>query len=328
MRMSRLPGRSLALGLACALLALPAPAFASGGPTPKPTPVFTSGSHGRAPSFSLTVSPTRLELPAGHANGSYAFQVVNRGGKAVDVTVGKSNFTTLASGALSFSSQAPYAAATWVDVTPKHFVLPPMTGEAVTMTVAVPPRADLGDHHVSLSFLVPAGRTQGNIRINRGIATPVLIAVPGPTSNDTELTWMHAPRFVLRGPVTVSAGLRDTGTVHRDFRGKGRLQVLAPGSDGTFADFTVLRGATRDVSTTWTPPIACVCHVRLAIPAAKGTTSTTSATVVVLPLDLMAVAILAILAAVLVARFRRRRYEGRVQAAAAAMQQFSSSGDA
>ena len=184
--------------------------------------------------------------------------------------------------------------------------------QVVTVRVAVPPNPDLGDHQVALVFLVPADETDANIKVNRGIATPVFITVPGPTDSSVSISDLSAPGFALRGPVNIPAQLRSTGTVHRDFRGDAPLTVTSAGSTTPFPDFTVMRGATRDVSTRWDPPLLCVCNPTVTYLDAAGVPQTATATVVVFPADLFAGLVLLAVAIVFAIRWRRRRYEAAV----------------
>jgi hypothetical protein len=245
--------------------------------------------------------------------------VINAGRKPFTVTVQKADFTAGDDGALHFQPDAPYAAASWVQVTPTHFVVAPGATTDVTFRVSMPDRAEPGDHQLALIFKVPAGRNAANIRINRGIATPVFIAVPGPVSRSVEVSRLRAPGFALHGPLLFSTRVHDIGTVHRDFRGKGKLHVDVGGSRVSFPDFTVLRDSTREVTARWNPPLMCVCHATLSVPGSAGTQSTAAVRIIVFPLHLLAILLGGLLALLLLGWFVRRRYRAKVLAAAAAL---------
>jgi hypothetical protein len=259
--------------------------------------------------FSLLVSPTRLVVTPADIGRADRILVVNRGQDPVLVTVQKQNFSGGTDGTLAFQQNAPYAAADWIAVRPDRFELAPGATQAVTAAITMPAAPEPGDHQVAIVFLVPAGQNGANVRINRGIAMPVYITVPGPTDDSASVTDLRAPGFVMAGPVDIAAQVRDTGTVHRDFRGGSRLTVDIGGAEVAFPDFTVLRGSTRDVSTTWDPPLMCVCHPTVSIVDSGGVVRTASVRVVVFPLYQLVIVIVILVLLVLVTRrwYRRHR---------------------
>lgn len=277
--------------------------------------------------FSLTVSPTRLVVPPGDIGKPTEFLVVNRGQAAVPVTVQKRNFTGSPDGSLNYVDDAPYGAASWLTVSPESFVVEPGKAQVITATITVPPSPELGDHQVALVFLVEAGETEANIKVNRGVGVPMYITVPGPTDDSVALGGLVAPAFALGGPsianlggaVPVSTSLQNTGTVHRDFRDTEPLMIETAGAPASFPDFTVLRGSVRDVSTTWEPPFMCICNPTISVPSADGTLQQATARVVVFPLHWLALAIAAAVLVYFIIRWRRRQYENSVQRAAARM---------
>jgi hypothetical protein len=196
------------------------------------------------------------------------------------------------------------------------FELAPGATQIVTAAIAVPPRPEPGDHQVALVFLVPAGATGANVKINRGIAIPAYIAVPGPLDESASLSNLGATGFSIGGPVKVTVDVHGTGTVHRDFRGTTPLRVSAAGTAADFPDFTVMRGATRVISTTWNPPLACICHPSVSFTNADGTVQTRTLRVVVLPLPLIAATAGGLLVLVALVWFSRRRYRASVIKAA------------
>jgi hypothetical protein len=278
------------------------------------------------PGFSLLVSPTRLVIPAGTRAATQRFLVRNEGRSPFTVTVDKADFTTSENGALNFRRNAPYAAAAWAQVTPTRFRMAAGTSKQVTFHISPPADAEPGDHQFALIFKVPAGRSGANIKINRGIATPVFIAVPGPVDSSAEVMSLRAPGFAMRGPVFLTTKIRDLGTVHRDFRGKGRLRATVRGSvfgGGMvgFPDFTVLRDASREVTARWNPPLMCVCHVTVALPGPTGTAGPATVRIVVVPVHLLASSAGVLLTLVFLGWYARRRYRAKVRAAAIALGQ-------
>jgi hypothetical protein len=275
---------------------------------PVSDPPTNSTSYRPVPSrFSLTVSPTRVIATQDDLGAVPPILVVNRGHSAVPVTVQTRNFTGGSDGSLIFRKDASYSAAEWVAVGPTSFVVAPGASQTVTATVTVGPEPEPGDHQVAIVFLVPAGKSSANININRGIAIPVYVAVSGPTDDSASLSDLDAPGFVMTGDVEVTAKMHNTGTVHRDFRDTTRLHVDVAGATPAFPDFTVMRGATRDISTTWDPPLMCVCHPAVSIVSADGTVQTTTIRVIVFPLHLLGIAVGVLLALAAGFWLRRRR---------------------
>ncbi|GAB2863952.1 hypothetical protein GCM10027176_77320 [Actinoallomurus bryophytorum] len=188
----------------------------------------------------------------------------------------------------------------------------------MTFRVSMPAGAEPGDHQLALIFKVPAGRNAANIRINRGIATPVFITVPGPVSRSVEVSRVRAPGFALHGPILLSTTVHDSGTVHRDFRGKGKLHVDVGGDRVAFPDFTVLRDSTREITARWSPPLMCVCHATVSVPGSGGRTSA-AVRIIIFPLHLLAILLGGLLALLLLGWFARRRYRAKVLAAASVL---------
>jgi hypothetical protein len=253
---------------------------------------------------------------------------VNRGRAALTVTVQRRNFTGSPDGSLAFQPNAPYAASSWLTVSPSTFSVAPGRSQWVSLRITVPRQPEPGDHQVALVFLVPAAGTKANVRINRGVATPVYVTVPGPTDDSASPGDLRAPGFSTGGRVSLTATVRSTGNVHRDFRGKTPLRVHASGDPATFPDFTVVRGSTRDIRTTWQPPLMCVCHVGVTVANADGTTRTVSVRVIVFPVVQVLVILGALLALLLLVFLLRRRYNTSVGRAAAAMHHSDSGRDA
>ena len=293
-------------------------AQASGPPTPlASTPTSGTTYPKVASDFSLTVSPTRLVVGPADIARVQKFLVVNRGQLPVSVTVQKRNFTGGRDGALLFEEDAPYSASNWVAVNPTSFSVASGGTQVVNATITVPASPEPGDHQVALVFLVPAGRTTANIKINRGIGTPVYITVPGPIDDSASLRNLNAKGFAMRGPVKLTATMNNTGTVHRDFRGATPLKVTGAGIAAPFPDFTVMRGSTRDISTTWNPPLICICNPTVSFVNAAGTVQSYSVRVIVLPLPPMGILLGALLLGRLVVVLARRRYQANVLKAAA-----------
>jgi hypothetical protein len=276
--------------------------------TPTPSPSSSTSYNVKDSTFSLTISPTRLVLTPAESNQTQEISVINQGGTATQVDVQKRDFTGGTDGSLVFQPSSDYSASEWVTVEPASFLLAPGASQTVRATMTVPPNSDVGDHQVALVFLVPAGESSANVKINRGVATPVYVTVPGKTDDTVRLSNLAAPGFVSGGPVTVTATVTNTGNVHRDFRGDSALRITGTDS-ASFADFTVVRGSTRDITSTWTPPLFCFCNLSVSISNADGRTETQSLQVVVFPVVpalIVLGALLALIVAILLVRRKIR----------------------
>jgi hypothetical protein len=322
--------RSAALA-SCILIGLISGADGAGARTPDPSAPAPSNStsYSTLPTtFSLTVSPTRLVVGQSDIASQHRILVVNRGESPVPVTVQKRNFTGSPDGTLQFQAKAPYSASNWVDVRPANFMLAPGRSQWVTATITVPPRPEPGDHQVAFVFLVPAGQSSANVKINRGVATPVYITVPGSSNNAVTVSDLKAPGFSTSGRVTLTAKVHDTGNVHRDFRGTTPLKIGASGAAAVFPDFTVTRGSMRNITTTWQPPMMCICHVQVKIANADGTSHSVTVRVIVFPLPQVLAILGGALLLGLLVFLLRRRYRGNIRRAAIALNRAGSSGDA
>jgi hypothetical protein len=312
----------LSTSAACLLVLTSGPAAAAPTPTPSssspspspgqptspaPTPSQSTSYQQEDTDFALTVSPARLVVGQQDLDRTQQVTVVNRGRAALDLQVQLRNFAPKPDGSLAFEREAPYAAASWLTVSPQKFVLEPGTSRQVTTTVDVPSEPEPGDHHVALVFLVPNSEATGNVRINRGVAAPVYVSVPGPTDDTVQLRGLRGPRLVWEREAELSATLENTGNTHRDFRGPAALSLVDGAHSTRFSDFTVARGSVREVSSTWRAPLVCVCRPTLSFANASGAAQTASVTVVVLPWWLAAgVLAVALLALLLGLRARRR----------------------
>jgi hypothetical protein len=272
------------------------------------------------PAFSLTVSPTRLVVDPQHVGDVQTFQVSNGGRTPFDIEVQKRNFTANVDGTLEFQANAPYSASAWVDAEPSSFRLPPHSVMNVKVRITMPANPEPGDHQVALVFIVPSVATQSNIRINRGIGTPIYIRVPGTSIDSVQLDGLQAPRFSLSGPISFTTMVRDTGTVHRDFRGVDQLGVRVDGHNVPFPEFTVLRGTDRRITTQWrNPPLICFCKATVSITDADGVVHRVTASVTIFPVHLVAILLVVVAVLILVIRQARRRYRRQVLAAADAI---------
>ena len=266
--------------------------------------------------FSLSLTPPRLVVPAGLLDEPQPVQVANRGREPLDIEVGKRDFLQRPDGSLSFEENAPYSASNWVTATPDRFRLDPGTTAQVQVRFSPPAGPDAGDHQVVLVFLAPAPAGTANIRINRGVGLPIFLTVAGPVDDSVRLDRLSAPGFSAGGPVRLTATVSSTGTVHRDFRGPGVLGVKVAGRTVDFPDFTVTRGAVREVTTQWlNPPLFCLCRATLTVTAADGTAQVRSVRIVVVPVTLVLAVVAGVVLLVVAAFVVRRVFRAQVRRA-------------
>ena len=291
---------------------------ASGGPaTPASTP-SSSVSYRRDPgSFSLTVSPTRLAIGQRDIGATQQITLVNRGQASLAVTAQKRNFTVGSDGAIRYQDDAPYAASSWVTVTPQQMVIEPGQAQLVTATVQAPEVYEPGDHQMALVFVVPAGETDDNVKVNRGVGLPVYITAPGDVVDAVSLSGMDAPKFTAGGSVPITATVTNEGTVHHDFRKPSPLTVTGAGTAEPFPDFTVPRDSVRNIATTWDPPFLCICHPTVTLSSANGGVQSETVQVVVFPWPWFAAGLGALLVLLASVTLARRRYAANVAEAAA-----------
>jgi hypothetical protein len=316
--------------VSCALLIISAPAghAAPGGIESEGGATQTTAHSTSGADFALAVSPARLVIGQADIGTTQQITVTNKGTAPMPVVVQKRDFTATASGAMNYQESALYSASAWVSVEPSTFTIPSGQAQAVIATITAPAVTEPGDHQLAIAFIVPSGESSGNIKINRGIAVPVYITVPGEIDTSATISNLAAPGFAVGGPVTITASVHNIGTVHRDFRGAEPLVIDAAGSAAAFPDFTVSRGATRDVSTEWDPPWACVCTATVTFVNADGTVQSTSAQVIVFPLHIVGGVLLVLLLGFLAYRFWRQRYRISVITAATDLNRFGGRPDA
>ena len=304
------------------------PVGSSASVRPSGTPPMSTSYALKPTDFSLLVSPTRLIIGQADQATTQQIQVVNRGQAPAQVTVQRRNFTAGVDGALNYSDDAPYGAAAWLSLGADSFEIGPGSTEVTTVKVSTPDNAEPGDHQVAIVFLVEAGESGANIKINRGIAVPTYITVPGAIDTTSLLGNLAAPGFAINGPVTITARVTNTGTVHRDFRGDAPLTIDTAGESAKFPDFTVPRDSVREISTTWDPPLMCICNPTVQFTNADGDVQSETVRVIVFPLHLLAILVGVLVLLSLGILFARRSYRASVSNAAAALHRPVSRGDA
>ncbi|MGC4746829.1 hypothetical protein ACLQ28_14360 [Micromonospora sp. DT201] len=271
--------------------------------------------------FSLTVSPSRMVVPAAEIGQLRQFTVTNRGRSAIDVSTRTASFAVDSSGELTFSSDAAHTAIEWVTVGPERFRLAPGAVKLVDLRIAVPASAEPGEHQVAVIFSAPPPADAPGMRVRRSVGAPVYVTVPGDAIDSVQVAEVDVPGFALGGPLALTATVRNVGTLHRDFVAADQLRARVAGGDVRFPDFTLLRDGSRQVSTRWDdPPLVCVCRVTVAVSNPDGRSGSARATVVILPLHLIGPAVGGIVLVLLLGwMLRRRRVEHAAVTPAASM---------
>ncbi|MEP7091774.1 MAG: hypothetical protein ABI776_16865, partial [Nocardioidaceae bacterium] len=147
------------------------------------------------PGFSLAISPTRLVVGHGQGGTTQRIKVINGGTSSLHVDVTKRDFAGGRDGSMVLAATAPYSASRWVSIAPTNLDVPAGETRVVTAKVSIPAEPEPGDHQVALVFLVPAGRTSANVKINRGIGTPVYVTAPGRIDDSVTVQALDAPWF-------------------------------------------------------------------------------------------------------------------------------------
>ncbi|MFJ6197288.1 hypothetical protein [Micromonospora sp. NPDC092111] len=264
--------------------------------------------------FALTVSPSRMSVPADQIARPRQFTVTNQGRSPVDVTIRPASFA-VEDGQPLLRSDAPYSAVEWVDLRPSRLRLDGGASRQVSLRIAPPATAEPGEHQVAVIFTVPPPAGKTGIGVSRSIGAPVYVTVPGDAVDSVEVTRLRAPGFAWGGPLALTATIRNAGTVHRDFVDSDRLEARVAGDTVAFPDFTLSRNGTRDIRASWPdPPLLCICRAEVSVANPDGGSRSATATVVILPLHLIGPGV-AIVLALLLGWLLWRRSRGRRSAA-------------
>ncbi|PYC66862.1 hypothetical protein C7C45_23500 [Micromonospora arborensis] len=129
--------------------------------------------------FTLTVSPSRMVVPADEIGQPRQFTVTNGGRSAIDVSTRTASFVVDSTGELTFRSDAARTAIGWVTVGPEHFRLAPGAAKLVDLRIAVPASAEPGEHQVAVIFSTPPPAGARGLSVRRSVGAPVYVTVPG-----------------------------------------------------------------------------------------------------------------------------------------------------
>jgi hypothetical protein len=265
------------------------------------------------PPFSLTVSPARVALPYTTRTTDVIFRVTDTGTQPLHVDIFVAEFTQDIDGLLRFQPSSPLSAAGWVGVEPTSLDLGPGDDRSVHARVTVPTDPEPGERQLALTFLVPAGSADSNVRVNRAVAAQLLIGVPGVVIHKDAIDHLVTPRFADGGPIRIRLDVRNLGNVHRDYTGPNRISASVEGQTIRFPDLTVLRDSVRAVEATWpNPPLFCFCKVSVVSDDGQGHLISLQTRVIVVPVRLIGGFLLVVVGLFVLTRGISRRRRRRV----------------
>ena len=127
--------------------------------------------------LALTAAPAQIALPGAART---EVRVTNAGLSVVVVDVVRAGFSLdLRGRPRVVPGDGARAAASWLTVAPRHFVLRPGTTRSLTVTSRLPRRVEPGDHD-ALVLLSTRPRRDGGVAVRMRIGVVVVVRAPGP----------------------------------------------------------------------------------------------------------------------------------------------------
>jgi hypothetical protein len=219
------------------------------------------------PQMTLGISPLRVELKvAPGAETSQSVKLSNSGALATQVRVSIADWTLSETGDQTFVKKGgtSWGCASWIQVNPAEFALPPGGNSVVRYTMHVPQDAREGGFHCAILFeTLPPPReqlTQGTGVINLLRLVTTIYATIGnpPIVAKIERLELAAPKKPAKnGALEVITEFSNSGTTQ--YRVSGELQVLD--ADGNpvrkfeYKSFPVLPGVSRSSVFPLEPPL-------------------------------------------------------------------------
>jgi hypothetical protein len=200
------------------------------------SPAAAGESTGR-PRLALTATPARVALPG---PGRASLRVVNPGLSPVVVDVARAGFSLDLRGRPKVAPRwGPRAAASWITVRPRRFVLRPGAGRSLTVSARLPARVEPGDHD-ALVLLTTRPQRGAGVAVRMRIGVVVVVRAPGRVVRRLALGRLRVRRE--HGARTLELAIVNRGNVTETL-GRGRLRVsLRRG-----ATHVTLRAAGRDL---------------------------------------------------------------------------------
>ena len=179
----------------------------------------------------FSVSPATANIKVKRdAAATGSFRVTLKGERGRRFRVDVEDVLQTRAGGFQFrrATAGPFSASRWISVAPRTFSGAPNRTQAVEFSVRVPPLAEPGDHIAALTVKRLAPDDRSGAATVQALAFRVTVRVPGEVRERVAIDSLEAPAIVGGGTVSVSALIRNTGTVRLDFDRlhRGRVAIL------------------------------------------------------------------------------------------------------
>jgi len=244
--------------------------------------------------------------------------LTNRNDVALSFVMETEDFSAVSEeGAPSFAATPKQEGVTtladWVKFpSDKEGTIEPKAGKEVAFTIDVPQQAEPGGHYAAVFAKevkkTPEGETE--IGVASRVGTLLLISVPGLVTKSAEITEFSPPKFVWRGPVDLKMKVQNTGSVHYDSLGQVVLKPLwGKGSTVDMGTHTIIPKSIRSYTAKWDKRFPFG-YYRLKATAQDGDKGLVdkSATLIAVPLEIAAPALVVLIIIIIVVKYIRRRY--------------------
>ena len=275
--------------LASALLLASAPSAAYGG-------------------FQVFPSIVDVESDAGKAKvGTFNLQLNGERGRRFRVEV--EDLSQASDGSFRYrdaGSGSRYSAATWISALPRSFDGGPDRVQPIEYRVRIPRNAAPGDYGASLT-VKRSPTPGGSASIVQAISVRLNVRVRGKTRERAEIENLEVPKIAGKGPITVSATIRNKGNTRLVFgrRNRGALEIV----DQAKLAFrgVLLPGERRRFDLRWEdPPLTARPRARVQLEASGRRLTSDSSAFWVVPWRQAGAILLIALAFLILLRGRRR----------------------
>lgn len=268
-----------------------------------------------AESYSVTVSPVRLDLSAAPGASVEATIVVsNSSGSAITLSAETVDFVSDdQSGKPTFvpTGASEWSMSPWVKTAPASFSLEPGEDATVTVTIAVPEDGEPGGHYAAVLFSSKP-TAGGDTAVVAKVGTLLLLTVDGDI-NESGAATIAAPWIIAKGPLATTVSFVNNGNVHvapegfvivRGLRG-GEVERLAVGGEN------VLPSSSRTFAAAWKDvPVFGVYRVSAELDYGSGKSAATDPrTVIVAPWPYILAGLVIFLAGLIPGLLLRRKKE-------------------
>lgn len=221
-------------------------------------------------------------------------------------------------GAPSFEQTLPQEGVTtlsdWITYTPKEGTIEPQQSVTIDFTISIPQGAEPGGHYAAVFAKqlnkTPDGKTQ--LGVTTRVGSLVLVSVPGDVKKSVSLKDFLISKFVWRGPVSMSAKVQNTGSVHYDSQVKVALKPLfGASSEVDLGKHTVIPKNERNFEGSWGKKYPFG-YYKLTASASDGDgkfSSTSETSVFALPLIIVIPLLAVILIILLVTKYVKKNFK-------------------